>query len=80
MTTQDPRALRRRMRVLARTVSVGVVAWGLVASACAPKEEIIPIIHVSPGFENRLALRPPTGSPYADAAAQAVDAGPGDTK
>jgi hypothetical protein len=64
------------MRVLARIVCVGVIALGWVASACAPKDEIIPIIQVAPGFENRLALRPPTGSAYADAAARdAADAG-----
>lgn len=76
MSTQELRRLRSRMRVLARIVGVGVVAAGLVVSACAPKDDIVPIIHVSPGFEHRLALRPPTGSEYADAAAQqAADAG-----
>ncbi len=55
-----------------------VVAGGALVCAalgCAPHQEVVPIIHVSPGFENRLTLRPPTGSGYADAAGQQPDAG-----
>ena len=76
MSAHERSCVRGRMRVLTRWVAMGVLAAGVVATACAPKEEIIPIIHVSPGFEDRLALRPPTGSAYADAASpQAADAG-----
>lgn len=66
------------MRVLRRCLLSGLVVLAWLSAACAAKEEVIPIIHVSPGFESRLALRPPTGAPVAPAAVPS-DAGAPDT-
>lgn len=50
------------MRAMIRAGLFALCALLWLCAACAAKEEVIPIIHVSPGFESRLALRPPVGS------------------
>ena len=40
-----------------------VVGLTLCTCACAPRSEVVPIIHVSPGVAERLMLRPPAPLP-----------------
>ena len=71
----NPRC-RRPIRMLRRTLLSGLVVLAWLSVACASKEEVIPIIHVSPGFESRLALRPPAA--VATPAAPVAPAASGD--
>ena len=61
--------------MLRRALLSGLVVLAWLSVACASKEEVIPIIHVSPGFESRLALRPPAAAAAPVAPAASGDAG-----
>lgn len=68
-----------RLSLVMKSSCIVLCFASLVTAACTPKEEVIPIIHVSPGFQDRLALRPPANSVLDAAPQQAegtADAGP----